>query len=96
VKRCKACGAALVRKESEASSDFARRLHCNYACGRVTAIAKIRGARAHNAVLTAPLVREIKLALDDGVPVKEIAAAHGVSNGAIYGIKCGYNWRHVD
>ena len=96
MKACKACGADLCRRDGEQTRDFARRRHCDNACGRVTAAAKLRGARAHNAVLTVPLVRKIKHEIDDGLPVKEIAAKHGVSPGAIYGIKYGYNWRHVD
>jgi len=54
------------------------------------------GVLNSKAILDDEKVREIKIALKDGVTrYKDLAAKYGVKAGTITAIKLGYHWRHV-
>lgn len=56
-----------------------------------------RGSSMPNAVLTEPMVAEIRSLLSDGeLTQQEIAHRFGVSFGAVFSIAHGRGWRHVD
>jgi hypothetical protein len=54
-----------------------------------------RGSRRYNAKLTETLVAEAKLQRAAGVPLQELAAALGVSNGTLSEAVNERSWRHV-
>lgn len=90
--RCKACSKPLVRRVGEYPSSFKLRRHCNVACGAITR----RGQGSGYAILKEHQVKEIKAALAEGRPAREIAQAFGVAEGTIRNIQYGETWRHVD
>lgn len=55
----------------------------------------LQGETHHKAKLTEPQVREIKRRLDAGEPTQRLADEYGVTNGSIWFIAKGKNWRHV-
>lgn len=62
------------------------------------ALGKIRhpvGECFQGATLTSKQVREIRMALADGQSMRKIAAMHGVTKGAVDGIKYGKTWGHL-
>lgn len=57
---------------------------------------KGRGSRNGNAVLTEQSVREIKGLLTDGWSLSRVAARYGVQKPAVWKIKTGQSWAHVN
>jgi len=53
------------------------------------------GEDFQGSTLTANQVRSIRRALADGQAMRKIAAAHGVTKGAVDGIKYGKTWGHL-
>lgn len=55
----------------------------------------VKGTSHHACILTNRDVRTIRRRLSEGVPQRRVAAAFGVSQGAVADIKHGRTWRHL-
>lgn len=93
-RNCQACGKPLIQREEENPYSFAKRRSCDRACA-VKAASVTRLANQRNAKLTVAQIPEIRAALAQGRPVKEIATAMGVNPSTIHSIRRGTSWKHV-